>query len=108
MARSVLSIVLVVTGAGLLAPAGCESDTSGVLRLGSGPSSDMNVRPPSGFQSQTPDAEDAEVVEVRISNTDGSVSTVKLRKRGPAYVGPRGENYSELPTESQLRSFYGH
>jgi len=98
----------VAAGAGLLTLAGCESDTSGVLRLGSGPSSDMGVRPPSGFQSETPPVEDAEVVEVRISNTDGSVSTVKLRKRGSSYVGPRGENYSELPTESQLRPFYGH
>ncbi len=106
MGRSVLSIMVVAVAA-LLAPAGCDSDTSGVLRMGGGPSSDMGVRPPSGFDSAVPAAGDAEVVEVRISNTDGSVSTVKLRKRGSSYVGPQGESYGELPTEAQLKNAYG-
>jgi len=46
-------------------------------------------------------------VTVNITNSNGSVSQVKLRKHGVGYVGTRGEYYSSLPTEDQLRPIYG-
>jgi hypothetical protein len=46
-------------------------------------------------------------VTVNITNSNGSVSTVKLRKQGVGYVGPRGEYYDKLPTGEQLRPVYG-
>jgi hypothetical protein len=46
-------------------------------------------------------------VTVNITNSNGSVSPVKLTKQGVGYVGPRGEYYNELPTEDQLRPVYG-
>lgn len=46
-------------------------------------------------------------VTVNITNSNGSVSTVKLRKQGVGYVGPKGEYYDDLPTEEELRPVYG-
>ncbi len=46
-------------------------------------------------------------VTVYITNSNGSVSAVNLQRQGPGYVGPRGEYYNTLPTESQLRPIYG-
>lgn len=47
------------------------------------------------------------VVTVNITNSNGSVSTVRLRKQGVGYVGPRGEYYNKLPTEEELKPIYG-
>ena len=42
-----------------------------------------------------------------ITNSNGSKSPVKLRKNGPAYIGPNGEHYTSRPTEEELRQIYG-
>ncbi len=47
------------------------------------------------------------IVTVNITNSNGSVIPVKLRKQGVGYVGPRGEYYDTLPTSEQLRPIYG-
>ena len=47
------------------------------------------------------------VVTVWITNSNGSQTPVKLTKDGPGYIGPRGEHYSSLPTEEQLKQVYG-
>jgi len=44
---------------------------------------------------------------VNITNSNGSICRVRLRKQGPGYVGTRGEYYSRLPSEDQLRPVYG-
>jgi hypothetical protein len=44
---------------------------------------------------------------VNVTNSNGSIIQVKLRKQGVGYLGPRGEYYSTLPTEDQLRPVYG-
>ena len=46
-------------------------------------------------------------VTVNITNSNGSVSQVKLRKYGVGYLGTRGEYYRTMPTEDQLRVVYG-
>jgi uncharacterized protein YcfJ len=46
-------------------------------------------------------------VTVNVTNSNGSVIPVKLRKQGVGYVGPRGEYYDTLPTSEQLRPIYG-
>jgi hypothetical protein len=46
-------------------------------------------------------------VLVKVSNSNGSMIQVPLRKQGVGYVGTRGEYYSTLPTEDQLRPVYG-
>ncbi len=51
--------------------------------------------------------EQTEYVTVNITNSNGSVSQVRLRKQGVGYVGTRSEYYNRLPTEDELRPVYG-
>jgi uncharacterized protein YcfJ len=46
-------------------------------------------------------------VMVKVTNSNGSIIQVPLKKQGVGYVGPRGEYYENLPTEEQLRPVYG-
>jgi len=46
-------------------------------------------------------------VVVNVTNRNGSIIQVPLRKQGVGYVGTRGEYYPVLPTEDQLRLVYG-
>jgi len=46
-------------------------------------------------------------VTVPVTNSNGSVIEVRLKKQGTTYIGPRGETYNKLPTEDQLRPVYG-
>jgi len=46
-------------------------------------------------------------VLVRVTNSNGSMIQVPLRRQGVGYVGTAGEYYSTLPTEDQLRPVYG-
>ena len=46
-------------------------------------------------------------VLVKVTNSNGSIIQVPLRKQGVGYVGTRGEYYNTLPTEDQLRPVYG-
>lgn len=46
-------------------------------------------------------------VVVNVTNRNGSIIQVPLRKQGVGYVGTRGEYYPVLPTEGQLRPVYG-
>lgn len=46
-------------------------------------------------------------VTVWITNSNGSQTSVSLRRSGPGFVGPRGEYYPNMPTEEQLRMVYG-
>ena len=46
-------------------------------------------------------------VTVNVTNSNGSVSQVKLKKQGTGYVGPRNEFYDHLPTSEELKPIYG-
>jgi hypothetical protein len=48
-----------------------------------------------------------EEIVVKITNSNGSITPVKLKKKGNIYIGPKGEQYNELPTEEQLKPLYG-
>jgi hypothetical protein len=51
--------------------------------------------------------EEMRTVAVNITNSNGSISQVQLKRHGVGYVGTRGEYYRQLPTEDQLRPIYG-
>ncbi|MBN2138779.1 MAG: hypothetical protein JW720_13305 [Sedimentisphaerales bacterium] len=51
--------------------------------------------------------EEMNYVTVNMTNSNGSISQVRLRKQGVGYVGTRGEYYDHLPTGEQLRPLYG-
>ena len=46
-------------------------------------------------------------VLVKVTNSNGSIIQVPMRRQGVGYVGTAGEYYSTLPTEDQLRPVYG-
>lgn len=46
-------------------------------------------------------------VTVWITNSNGSQTSVNLRRSGPGFVGPRNECYPNMPTNEQLRIVYG-
>ena len=51
--------------------------------------------------------EEMNTVMVKVTNSNGSIIQVPLKKQGVGYAGPRGEYYDKLPTEDQLRPVYG-
>ena len=52
-------------------------------------------------------ADDVDTVIVNVVNSNGSVTPVRLQRKGTGYVGPRGEYYETLPTSEQLEPAYG-
>ncbi len=44
---------------------------------------------------------------VNVQNSNGSTTPVTLRRVGSRWIGPRGEEYSSLPTSGQLKPIYG-
>jgi hypothetical protein len=48
-----------------------------------------------------------DTVTVNVTNSNGSITPVKLTKQGVGYIGPRGEYYDTLPTIEQLKPVYG-
>ena len=51
--------------------------------------------------------EEMNTVVVNVTNRNGSIVQVPLRKQGVGYLGTRGEYYPALPSEDQLRPVYG-
>jgi hypothetical protein len=45
-------------------------------------------------------------VTVWLENVDGTKIPVVLTKEGSDYIGPKGEHYSEIPTQEQLKVIY--
>jgi len=43
------------------------------------------------------------IVTINVTNSNGSITPVRLRRQGAVYIGPRGETYTTLPTEEQLK-----
>ncbi len=52
-------------------------------------------------------AVEIDTVTVNVTNSNGSITPVKLKKQGVGYIGPRGEYYEALPTSEQLKPVYG-
>jgi phage tail tape-measure protein len=135
MAKSFVTILMVVAvSLGLAFVAGCESDAqtgalmgtaagAGVGALAGGDTEGTLVGAAVGGgvgyilgSEQDKKKTQAEIdslrqemniVTINITNSNGSVSQVRLRKQGVGYVGPRGEYYDKLPTEEQLKPIYG-
>jgi hypothetical protein len=131
MAKGLLTVlVAAVISAGLLFNLGCESDAqtgaglgalagAGVGALAGGDTESTLVGAAVGggagyMIGNEQDKKKAAVerqqlyqqmntVTVNITNSNGSISPVTLRKQGVVYIGPRGETYTTLPTEEQLK-----
>jgi len=46
-------------------------------------------------------------ITVWITNSNGSMTSIQLTREGSWYRGPRGEYYTSIPTNEQLRIVYG-
>jgi outer membrane lipoprotein SlyB len=51
--------------------------------------------------------DEANTVVVNVTNSNGSITPVILRRSGNVYIGPKGEQYTTLPTEETLKGLYG-
>jgi uncharacterized protein YcfJ len=135
MAKSCVTIVIVIAlGVGTLLVAGCESDAqtgsaigalagAGIGQLAGGDTEATLIGAAVGgaagyMLGNEGDKKKAEAeraclreemntVMVKVTNSNGSIVQVPLRKQGVGYVGTRGEYYPTLPTEDQLRPVYG-
>ena len=52
-------------------------------------------------------APEESIFVVNIPNDNGSYTPVTLRRVGNVYVGPRGEQYFNVPSVEQLKAVYG-
>ena len=66
----------------------------------------VNPRPTVVVRSHPTPVDHTSVI-VWITNSNGSRTSVKLRRSGPGFIGPRGEWYPSIPTNKQLRVVYG-
>ncbi len=71
----------------------------------------VNERDKKKTQEQTQEQldqirQEMNVVIVNVTNSNGSISQIKLEKQGVGYVGPKGEFYDHLPTEEELKPTY--
>lgn len=49
----------------------------------------------------------ANTITINVVNSNGSYTPVLLRRNGGTWIGPRGEVYTAIPSEVQLKSVYG-
>ena len=59
------------------------------------------VREPAAQMGQM--RQEINTVTINVTNSNGSITPVTLRKQGVVYIGPRGETYTTLPTQEQLK-----
>ena len=135
MAKSVMTILILAgVSLGLVFAGGCESDAQTGALLGSGIGAGVGALAGGDTESTLIGAavgggagymlgneqdkqkaaddrdrirEEMNTVMVKVTNSNGSIIQVPLKKQGIGYVGPRGEYYNNLPTEDQLRPVYG-
>ena len=50
---------------------------------------------------------DANTTIVNITNSNGSITPVIMRRSGNMWIGPKGEQYMSIPTPEQLKPVYG-
>jgi hypothetical protein len=135
MAKNLMTILIVaVASLGLSFVTGCESDAQTGALLGSGIGAGVGalaggdtegtligaaVGGGAGYMignegDKKKAAADRESIRqemntimVKVTNSNGSIIQVPVKRQGVGYVGPRGEYYDNLPTQDQLRPVYG-
>lgn len=135
MIKGVVTILVVfVVSFGLAFLAGCESDAQTGALLGSGVGAGIGQLAGRDTESTLIGAaigggagymigsesdkkkaaaeraalrQEINTVTVNITNSNGSISQVRLSRQGVGYVGPRGEYYDHLPTGDELKPIYG-
>lgn len=68
---------------------------------------EMQTQTTQAVQAANAAAAMSNTVVINVNNSNGSVTPITLHRQGNLYVGPRGEYYTQLPSEDQLRPVYG-
>lgn len=80
----------------------------GLLGGTMGHNADTNRKQNTQMQNQINSVnESANTTIVNVKNSNGSMTPVTIKRIGNQYVGPRGEYYSYLPGENDLKMAYG-
>jgi len=131
MAKGLLTfLVAAVVSAGLLFSLGCESDAQTGALIGTAAGAGIGQAIGRDTQSTLIGAgigagagymigseqdkkkaaaereqlrQEMNTVTINITNSNGSITPVRLRRQGVVYIGPRGETYTTLPTAEQLK-----
>ena len=48
-----------------------------------------------------------DTVTVNVTNSNGSYTSVVLKRSSNGYIGPQGEYYDQVPSTAQLQAMYG-
>lgn len=128
MCKGFLNILMaVVVSVSMIAVSGCQNDAQTGALIGSGLGAGIGalaggdteatligaaIGGGAGYifgneQDKKKTAQQINTVTVNVTNSNGSVIPVKLTRQGTQYLGPKGEYYSQLPTQDQLRPVYG-
>jgi hypothetical protein len=94
---------LVGAGVGQAAGSSTESTVIGAA-IGAGAGYLIGAHEQNKEVQEHPDA----FTKIEFTNSDGTTTTVALRKSDGGYIGPEGEFYSELPSRSEMKERYGH
>jgi hypothetical protein len=54
-------------------------------------------------QQGTQMPQDTGTITINVNNSNGSITPVILRRQGAVFIGPRGETYTTIPTQEQLK-----
>ncbi len=135
MAKNLMTITMIVAvSSGLAFVGGCESDAQTGALLGTGIGAGVGALAGGSTESTLIGAavgggagymlgnegdkkkaaadrenirQEMNTIMVKVTNSNGSIIQVPVKRQGVGYVGPRGEYYNDLPTEDQLRPIYG-
>ena len=101
-------------GAGVGALAGGDSEATligaavgGAVGYGLGNEGDKKKAASSAAAEREQLRREINTVNVKVTNSNGSMIMVPVRRQGVGYIGPRGEYYDHLPTEAELKPLYG-
>ena len=103
MTKNIL-LLSVITIIAIIAP-GCKSTCPACKEAGLIHEHAHGTTPPDSrtiTEYNTPDS-----VTVWITNSNGAMTPITLKKQGTTYIGPNKEQYPQMPTPKQLKKTYG-
>ena len=68
---------------------------------------DIAIQAAPGYNTNDAPQQQIATTVVNITNSNGSITPVTLRRSGNLWIGPKGEQYLSIPTPEQLKPIYG-
>ena len=117
--KAMICVVVASVGFAMLIAGGCESESQNSALLGAaigagvgalaGDTEGALIGAAVGGGAGYMMGNEAEkkTVSVWITNSNGSMTEVKLRRQGPGFIGTKNDYYPSMPTTEQLTQLYG-